>query len=172
MEFKEQFNNRWHDIRNIILSEAKRQIKYCGKVDAAVLNERLREETGKWQRGVLSQGIWYRKFMNESPLNAAIFDKETEKLSLVVEPDKNKMPSKCLFYIVAIVMTAVLAYILYTTTELSIVELCFYPVLFFVIAHTLYVPFDNKRKEQAASEIIQEIDRQLEEMHRHLEQII
>lgn len=171
MEFKKPFNDRWHDIRNIILSEAKRQIKYCGKVDAAVLNERLREETGKWQRGILSQGIWYRKFMDENPQNAAIFDKETEKLSLV-EPNKNKMPSKRLFYIVAIVMTATLAYILYTATELSIVELCFYPVLFFVIVNTLYVPFDNKRKEQAASEIIQEIDRQLEEMYRTLEQII
>lgn len=171
MEFKQQFNDRWHDIRNIILSEAKRQIKYCGKVDAAVLSERLREETGKWQRGILSQGIWYRKFAEESPQNAAIFDKETEKLSLV-EPDKNKMPNKRLFYIVAIVMTAALAYMLHTTTELSIVKLCFYPVLFFVIAHTLYVPFDNKRKEQAASEIIQEIDRQLEEMYRTLEQII
>ena len=171
MELKELFNDRWHDIRNIILSETKRQIKYCGKVDTAVLNERLREETSKWQRGILSQGIWYRKFMDESPQNAVIFDKETEKLSLV-EPDKNKMPSKRLFYAIAAIMTATLAYILHTTTELSIVEQCFYPVLFFVIANTLYIPFDNKRKEQAASGILQEIDRQLEEMHRQLEQII
>ena len=46
------FNAQWHGIRDVVLSEAKRQMAAEGKVDALQLTAKLHEETAKWQRGV------------------------------------------------------------------------------------------------------------------------
>ena len=57
-----QFNAQWHGIRDVVLSEAKRQMVAGGKVDARLLTVKLHEETAKWQRGVLVRGVWFKAF--------------------------------------------------------------------------------------------------------------
>ena len=59
MEIQRQeiFRSQWHDIHDIVLSEAKRQIKFNGKVDVQRLTEKLQKEIAKWPQGVLAQGM-------------------------------------------------------------------------------------------------------------------
>lgn len=62
MELLIQFNAQWHGIRDVVLSEAKRQMAAGGKVDARLLTAKLHEETAKWLRGVLVRGVWFKAF--------------------------------------------------------------------------------------------------------------
>ena len=47
MELLILFNTQWHGIRDVVLSEAKRQMAAEGKVDARLLTAKLHEETAK-----------------------------------------------------------------------------------------------------------------------------
>lgn len=67
------FNAQWHGIRDVVLSEAKRQMAAGGKVDALQLTAKLHEETAKWQRGVLARGVWFKAFKETRPEEAARF---------------------------------------------------------------------------------------------------
>ena len=53
MEIQRQeiFRSQWHDIHDIVLSEAKQQIKFNGKVDVQRLTEKLQKEIAKWPQG-------------------------------------------------------------------------------------------------------------------------
>lgn len=92
MELLILFNAQWHGIRDVVLSEAKRQMATRGKVDARQLTAKLHEETAKWQRGVLARGVWFKAFMETKPEEAARFSIKTDTMS-ILEPIKNKKPS-------------------------------------------------------------------------------
>ena len=61
---------------------------------------------------------------------------------------------------------------LHTETEMSVVEQVFYPVLSFVIMQTLYVPVRNRRKASFERLVLDDIDRQLNDMRQELEQYV
>ena len=85
MELLIQFNAQWHGIRDVVLSEAKRQLAAGGKVDARQLTSKLHEETAKWQRGVLARGVWFKAFKETKPEEAARFSIKTDTMS-ILEP--------------------------------------------------------------------------------------
>ena len=80
MEQLKQFNAQWHGIRDVVLSEAKKQLEAEGKVDARQLTAKLHEETAKWQRGVLARGVWFKTFMETKPEEAARFSIKTDTI--------------------------------------------------------------------------------------------
>ena len=47
MNIQDEFNNQWRDIHNVVLSDAKRQIKFHGKVNKDNLTKKLEQETSK-----------------------------------------------------------------------------------------------------------------------------
>lgn len=171
MELLIQFNAQWHGIRDVVLSEAKRQMATRGKVDAQQLTAKLHEETAKWQRGVLARGVWFKAFKETKPEEAARFSIKTDTMS-ILEPIKNKKPSNGWVYFLFVALASLLGYVLYTETEMSVVEQVFYPVLSFVIMQTLYVPVKNKRKASFERRVLDDIDQQLDEMRQELEQYV
>ena len=104
MELLILFNAQWHGIRDVVLSEAKRQMATRGKVDAQQLTAKLHEETAKWQRGVLACGVWFKAFKETKPEEAARFSIKTDTMS-ILGPVGNKKPSNswvyCLFVALA-----------------------------------------------------------------------
>lgn len=168
MELLEQFNVQWHGIRDIVLSEAKRQMVAEGKVDAWQLTAKLHEETAKWQRGVLARGIWFKAFKETKPEEAARFSIKTDTMS-ILEPERNKKPSNGWVYCLFMALASLLGYVLHTETGMSVVEQGFYPVLSFVIIQTLYAPVRNRRKASFERRVLDDIDHQLDDMRQELE---
>lgn len=171
MELLIQFNAQWHGIRDVVLSEAKRQMAAGGKVDARLLTAKLHEETAKWRRGVLAYGVWFKAFMETKPEEAASFSVRTDTMS-ILEPIRNKKPSNGWVYFLFVILATLLGYVLHTETEMSVVELVFYPVLSFVIMQTLYVPVRNRRKASFKRQVLDDIDRQLDDMRQELERYV
>ena len=171
MELLLQFNAQWHGIRDVVLSEAKRQMATRGKVDAWQLTAKLHEETAKWHRGVLAPGIWFKAFKETKPEEAARFSIRTDTMS-ILEPVRNKKPSNGLVYCLFVVIASLLGYALHIETEMSVVEQVFYPVLSFVIMQTMYVPVRNKRKASFERRVLDDIDCQLDDMRQELEQYV
>ena len=165
------FNAQWHGIRDVVLSEAKRQMAAGGKVDAQRLTAKLHEETSKWQHGVLARGVWFKAFMETKPEEATRFSVRTGTMS-IHEPIKNKKPSNGWVYCLFLVLASLLGYVLHTETDMSVVEQVFYPVLSFVIMHTLYVPVRNRRMASFERRILNDINCQLDEMRQKLEQYV
>ena len=163
-----QFNAQWHGIRDVVLSEAKRQMAAGGKADALLLTAKLHEETAKWQRGVLVRGVWFKAFKETKPEEAARFSVRTDTMS-ILEPIKNKKPTNCWVYCLFLALASLLGYILHTETEMSVVEQVFYPVLSFVIMQTLYAPVRNRRKASVERRVLDDIDHQLDDMRQELE---
>ena len=168
MDLLTSFNAQWHGIRDVVRSEAKRQMAAGGKTDARLLTAKLHEETAKWQRGVLAHGVWFKAFKETRPDEAAKFSIKTDTMS-ILGPVRNKKPSNgwanCLFVILA----ALLGYVLHTETEMSVIEQVFYPVLSFVIMQTLYAPVRNRRKAAFERRVLDDIDHQLDDMRQELE---
>lgn len=171
MELFLQFNAQWHGIRDVVLSEAKRQMAAGGKVDAGLLTVKLHEETAKWQHGVLMRGLWFKTFKETKPEEAAKFSVRTDSMS-ILESVKNKKPSNVWVYCLLLILAVLLGYVLHTETEMSILEQVFYPILSFVIMQTLYVPLRNKRKASFEHQVLEDIDRQLDDMRQELEQYV
>lgn len=171
MELLILFNAQWYGIRDVVLSEAKRQMAAGGKVDARRLTAKLHEETAKWQRGVLVQGVWFQAFKESKPEEAARFSIKTDTIS-ILEPIKNKKPTNGWVYCLFVVFASLLGYVLHTETEMSVVEQVFYPVLAFVIMQTLYVPVRNRRKASFERRVLYDIDRQLADMRQELERYV
>lgn len=168
MELLILFNAQWHGIRDVVLSEAKRQMAAEGKIDARQLNAKLHEETAKWQRGVLARGVWFKAFKETKPEEAARFSVRADTLS-ILEPVRNKRPSNGWVYCLFVVFVSSLGYMLHTETEMSVVEQVFYPVLSFVIMQTLYAPVRNRRKASFERRLLDDIDHQLDDMRQELE---
>lgn len=171
MELRKQFNAQWHGIRDVVLSEAKRQLALQGRVDAGLLTARLHEETAKWQRGVLARGVWYAAFAEAMPDGAAAFSAKAVALS-ICEPAKNKEPSNGWTYALFLIMSAALGCVLHVGTGLSVVEQAFYPVLLFVVLQTLHLPVRNRRKSAFERRVLGDIDRQLDNMRQDLEECV
>lgn len=171
MELLILFNAQWNCIRDVVLSEAKRQMVAEGKVDARHLSAKLREETAKWQRGVLARGVWFKAFKETKPEEAARFSVRADTMS-ILEPVRNKKPSNGWVYCLFVVLASLLGYLLHTESEMSVVEQVFYPVLSFVIMQTLYVPVKNRRKASFERRVLNDIDRQLDDMRQELEQYV
>lgn len=168
MELLISFNAQWHGIRDIVLSEAKRQMAAGGKADAQQLTAKLHEETAKWQRGVLARGVWFKAFKEVKPEEAARFSVRADTMS-ILEPVRNKKPSNGWVYCLFVALASLLGYVLHTETEMSVVEQVFYPVLSFVIMQTLYVPVKNGRKASFERRVLNDIDYQLDDMRQELE---
>lgn len=168
MELLIQFNAQWHGIRDVVLSEAKRQLAAEGKIDAWQLTNKLHEETARWQRGVLARGVWFKAFKESKPEEAARFSIKTDTMS-ILEPIKNKKPSNGWVYFLFVALASLLGYVLHTEAEMSVVEQVFYPVLLFVIMQTLYAPVRNRRKASFERWVLDDIDHQLDDMRQELE---
>ena len=171
MELHEQFNSQWHDITDVVLSEAKRELALHGRVDAEPLTAKLHEETDRWQRGEFSQGLWYKEFLRKHPKEAALFIEKAQCVRLS-EPPNNKMPSNGWVYSLFIVLALVLGFVLHRRTEMSIVEQIFYPILFFFVAKTAYVPVKDKREEKYIDRITNDLRMQLDAVCRDLASFI
>lgn len=171
MELLIQFNAQWHGIRDVVQSEAKRQLAAGGKIDAQKLTAKLHEETAKWQRGVLARGVWFKAFKENKSEEAARFSAKTDTMS-ILEPVKNKKPTNGWVYCLFVVFASVLGYVLHTETEMSVVEQVFYPVLSIVIMQTLYAPVRNRRKASFERRVLDDIDHQLDDMRKELEQYV
>ena len=168
MELLIQFNAQWHGIRDIVLSEAKRQLAAEGKVEAWQLTAKLHEETVKWKHGVLVLGVWFKAFKETKPEEAARFSIKTDTMS-ILEPIKNKKPTNGWVYCFFVALASLLGYVLHTETEMSVVEQVFYPVLTFVVMQTLYAPVRNRRKASFERRVLDDIDHQLDDMRQELE---
>ena len=168
MELLILFNAQWHGIRDVVLSEAKRQMATRGKVDAQQLTAKLHEETAKWQRGVLACGVWFKAFRETKPEEAARFSIKTDTMS-ILGPVGNKKPSNGWVYCLFVALASLLGYVLHTETGMSVVEQVFYPVLSFVIMQTLYAPVRNRRKTSFERRVLDYIDHQLDDMRQELE---
>lgn len=168
MELLILFNAQWHSIRDVVLSEAKRQMAAEGKVDVQQFTAKMHEETAKWQRGVLARGVWFKAFKEIKPEEAARFSVKTDTMS-ILEPVRNKKPSNGWVYFLFVVLASLLGYVLHTETEMSAVEQVFYPVLSFVIMQTLYVPVRNRRKASFERWVLDDLGRQLDDMRQELE---
>ena len=171
MELLIQFNAQWHGIRDVVLSEAKRQMVAGGKVDARQLTAKLHEETAKWQRGVLARGVWFKAFKETRPEEAVRFAVKTETM-YILDPIRNKKPSNGLVYFLIVVLASLLGYVLLTETEMSVVEQVFYPILSFVIMQALYAPVRNRRKASFERRVLDDISCQLDDMRQELEQYV
>lgn len=171
MELLIQFNAQWHGIRDVVLSEAKRQMAAGGKVDARLLTAKLHEEAAKWRRGVLAYGVWFKAFKETKPEEAAKFSVRTDTVS-ILEPVKNKKPSNGWVYFLFVILATFLGYVLHTETGMSVIEQVFYPVLSFVIMQTLYIPVKNRRKVSFERRVLDDIGHQLDEMRQELEQYV
>ena len=165
------FNAQWQGIRDVVLSEAKRQMAAGGKVEARLLTAKLHDETAKWKRGVLARGVWFKAFKETRPEEAARFAVKTETM-YILDPIRNKKPSNGWVYFLIVVLASLLGYVLHTETDMSVVEQVFYPVLSFVIMHTLYVPVRNRRMASFERRILNDINCQLDEMRQKLEQYV
>lgn len=168
MELLIQFNAQWNGIRDVVLSEAKRQMATGGKVDVRLLTAKLHEETIKWQRGVLARGVWFKAFKDTKPEEAAKFSIRTDTMS-ILEPIRNKKPSNGWVYFLFVILATLLGYVLHTETEMSVIEQAFYPVLSFVIIQTLYVPVRNRRKASFEHRVLDDLDHQLDDIRQELE---
>lgn len=168
MELLILFNAQWHGIRDIVLSEAKRQMVAGGTVDAHQLTTKLNEAIAKWQRGMLARGVWFKAFMETKPEEAARFSVRADTM-FILEPVRNKQPSNGWVYCLFVVIASLLGYVLHTETEMSVVEQVFYPVLSFVIMQTLYAPVRNRRKASFERRVLDDIDHQLDDMRQELE---
>ena len=73
MEIQRQeiFRSQWHDIHDIVLSEAKRQIKFNGKVDVQRLTEKLQKEIAKWPQGSSRQSLEFYDRSNGAKFHRA-----------------------------------------------------------------------------------------------------
>lgn len=165
------FREQWHGIHDVVLSEAKRQIKFYGKVDAQRLTKKMQFEIAKWSQGVLAQGIWFQEFHNAEPNKALAFVTEAIELS-IEEPSINKLPSNSGYFVLAFVLAGIVTWLLHTHTNLSWLEQCFYPVLFLVVLNTINVSFRNKRKAKAENDIVCQISNQINDMGDRLQKII
>lgn len=167
MELLIQFNAQWHGIRDVVLSEAKRQLAADEKIDAQQLTVKLHEETVKWQRGVLARGVWFKAFKEIKPEEATRFSVKTDTMS-ILGPIKNKKPTNGWVYCLFVAFASLLGYVLHKETEMSVVEQVFYPVLSFVIMQTLYAPVRNRRKASFERRVLDDIDHQLDDMRQEL----
>ena len=171
MERKKIFKEQWHGIQEIVLSDAKRQVKFYGKVDVRRLSAKMQEEIAKWPQGVLAQGVWFQAFHNSEP-NKALDFMTIAMEQTIKEPENNQMPSNKWYFALAFVLTGLLAWLLHNQTNMSMVEQCFYPALFFVVLNAFYSPIKKKRMERAEDRIINNIACQMNEMERQLEKTI
>lgn len=168
MERKKIFKEQWHGIQEIVLSDAKRQIKFYGKVDVRRLSAKMQEEIAKWPQGVLAQGVWFQAFHNSEP-NKALDFMTIAMEQTIKEPENNQMPSNKWYFALAFVLTGLLAWLLHSQTSMSIVEKCFYPTLFFVVLNAFYAPIKSKRLKSAENRIINDISNQMNEMEHLIE---
>ena len=90
----------------------------------------------------------------------------------ILEPIKNKKPTNGWVYCLFVALASLLGYVLHTETDMSVVEQVFYPVLSFVIMHTLYVPVRNRRMASFERRILNDINCQLDELRQKLEQYV
>lgn len=168
MNILEQFNTQWHGIEDVVLSEAKRQIKFHGKVDAERLTEKLNNDTSKRKRGVLVQSVFYKALCEQNTSKALLFA-ETAARFRFAEPRNNSLPSSWWVALVLLALTAVMAVVLHTETNLGYVEQLFYPALTFVVLNAAVSHFKNKRRDDSANVIIVDLKRQMDGMKEQLE---
>lgn len=171
MNIREEFNNQWHDIENVVLSDAKRQIKFHGKVTPKKLTEKLEQETSKWQRGVLVWGVFYTELANKDSAKALLFAETSDRLKFT-EPDNNRIPSTWWVSALCLIPVAIIAFVLLKYTELSYIEYGLYPTLSFVILNALCMPIKTRMNEEATNLILKDIEYQMNYMKSNLEQYL
>lgn len=171
MNIREEFNNQWHDIENVVLSDARRQIKFYGKVNGKNLTDKLEQETGKWQRGVLVRGVLYSEIAKRDSTKALMFA-ETSELLEFTEPNGNRMPSTWWISALCVIPAIITAIILLQYTELSLIEYGLYPTLCFVILNAMCVPVKKKIKERATENIMDDLKEQMHSMKSNLEKYL
>lgn len=171
MNIQDKFNNQWRDIQNVVLSDAKRQIKFHGKVNKDNLTKKLEQETCKWQRGVLVRGVLYSELAKKNISHALLFAETAGRLTFT-EPAKNKIPSTWWLTALCLVPAAIISLVLLKFTELDLTEQILYPTLSFVIINALCVPIRNKITSQAENDILSDIERQMSSMKSVLEQYL
>lgn len=165
------FKEQWHGIHDIVISDAKRQIKMFGKVNAKLLTDKMQEEFAKWPQGILAQGVWFQKFHAETPDYAIKF--MTEAMDFTIqEPKNNHIPSGNWLYVITLFLALLVGVALYEHTTLSIIEQCFYPLLFLVVLNTFCVPIKNRLQLKAERAIIVDIDEQMDEMEHIVERFL
>ncbi len=170
-DLRVQFESQWLDIRDIVLSEAGRQLSSGGRVDAGALTARLRGETSKWRQGVLARGLWFRAFSETAPDGAAIFDGRVLRQSLH-RPAGIKKPSDFPAYALFLALSVLFGCVLHAFTEFGAVRQVFYPVLLFVLMRTLYVPVKNGRRDTFERRVLEDIGGQLDVMGSELEECV
>lgn len=168
MNIHEQFNIQWHGIKDVVLSEAQQQIKFHGKVDAEHLTEKLNAETSKWKRGVLIQGVFYKTLSEQNPSKALLFAESASKFRFV-EPKNNSLSSSWWITALLLALAVVVIVVLHTKTNLNYIEQIFYPTLMFVVLNAVVSPYKNKRRDNSANAIIEDLRYQMEEMREQLE---
>lgn len=168
MSVREKFKNQWHDIQNVVLSEAYRQIQINGKINTESLTEKLEEETSKWQRGILARGVLYAEIARASPSKAIIFSESAERLEFT-EPQNNKRPSTWWITFLCILLSIGIGVAAHLFTHADLIEKIFYPTLCFVITNALCSPIKNMLRNNATDRIIDDISRQMEDMKEFLE---
>lgn len=171
MNIREEFNNQWRDIQNIVLSDAKSQIKFNGKVDSKTLTEKLRQETSKWQRGVLVRGVLYNEIARNNSSHAILFAEEAEKLKFI-EPKHNKIPSTWWITDLCLIPMMLLLVWLHLQYKYSLIEQILYPSILFVFLNALCMPIKNRKKECALNALLQDIENQMQDMKSDLERFL
>lgn len=168
MNVQEQFNIQWHDIRDVVLSEAQRQINVYNKVMVEQLTEKLINETSKWKKGVLAYGIFYKSLMERDNSKALAFSQDALALK-IIEPKHNYLPSYWWLSILWLALATFLIIVLHTATSLNFVEQIFYPILTFILLNTASYPFKKKKHDQAVNDILNDLKNQMEAMRKKLE---
>lgn len=171
MNIQEEFNNQWRDIQDVVLSDAKRQIKFHGRVNKEDLTKKLEQETSKWQRGVLVRGVLYQEMVERNDSNALLFA-ETAKRFQFEEPRHNRIPSFWWLDVICLIPVAIMAIVLHCYTEMNTIEEIFYPTLIYVFLSALCVPVKNKKKDQTANQILSDIESQMSGMKLSLDQYL
>ena len=115
--------------------------------------------------------MWFQSFHNAAPDKALNFMTEAMEQSFL-EPDNNKLPSNSWYFVLALVLTGIVAWLLHTRTSMSLIEQFFYPTLFLVVLNTFNVSFRNKRIAKAEKMIITNISKQMSDMEIRLEKYI
>ena len=137
-------------------------------IDGEPLTEKLNAETSKWKRGVLIQGVFYKTLSEQNTSKALLFAESSSKLRFT-EPSNNSLPSSWWITASLLALSAVLAVVLHTKTNLNYIEQIFYPTLTFVVLNAVVSPYKNKRRDNSANAIIEDLRHQMEEMKRQLE---
>lgn len=168
MDTKHTFDIQWYGIQDAVLAEAYRQLHSVGKLDMERLTDKLHYETGKWKGRILAQGIFYQQLVNMDKAKAQQFADAAMHLRFE-EPHHNQIPSLRWITMIEVLCAALVGLVIFTRTTMGWVELCFYPILSFVILHSAFTPYKDKKSKKAEDCLISTVVLQMKLMKEQLE---